>query len=211
LKHLTSQQAPAPLTHREEELEIIRQSENLTRINVDTKHKSMQGILFPIDPTASVQILALNQGHIDYVQLSIDIKNEKILLDKYEKHLSINDLASSIPTDKGRFHLYRFVHDYNGEACAPIVFIYSMPGFGCSIKERMLYSSCKSEIIQYLKGEANIYIVKTFEVSEPSEITEQALLDEIHPKKQETGLKFEKPKGPTSRGPRRVTKHVDHN
>ena len=34
LKHLKSQLAPAPLTNREEELEILKQSEDHTRINV---------------------------------------------------------------------------------------------------------------------------------------------------------------------------------
>lgn len=36
-KHLKSQLAPAPLTNREEELEILKQSEDHTRINVSQK------------------------------------------------------------------------------------------------------------------------------------------------------------------------------
>lgn len=70
--------------------------------------------------------------------------------------------------------------------------------------ERMLYSSVKSELLQYLKGQAGIEISKTFEISEANEITNEYLIDELHPKKLSDGLKFEKPKGPTSRGPRRV-------
>lgn len=37
LKHIKSQLAPAPLTNREEELEILKQSEDHTRINVSCK------------------------------------------------------------------------------------------------------------------------------------------------------------------------------
>lgn len=31
-----------------------------------------------------------------------------------------------------------------------IVFIYSMPGYNCSIRERMLYSSCKNPLIEVI-------------------------------------------------------------
>ena len=101
--------------------------------------------------------------------------------------------------------MYRFVHNYEGMKYDPIIFIYSMPGFGCSIKERMLYSSCKSEIIQYLRNN-NVDVVKTFEISEASEITNDYLLDEFHPKVVADTRKFSKPQGPQSRGPRRVTR-----
>lgn len=31
-----------------------------------------------------------------------------------------------------------------------LVFIYSMPGYNCSIKERMLYSSCKAPLLDLI-------------------------------------------------------------
>lgn len=40
------------------------------------------------------------------------------------------------------------------------VFIYSCPGFKSSIKERMLYSSCKEPLITVVEGHLNITIVK---------------------------------------------------
>lgn len=33
-----------------------------------------------------------------------------------------------------------------------IVFIYSMPGYSCSIKERMLYSSCKAPLLDLIQS-----------------------------------------------------------
>jgi twinfilin-like protein len=80
LRHLKSQLAPKPLTLREEELELIKQSENSARINVDSKQKTMQGVMFPLDDNASVHLHKLQDGQVDYVQLCIDMKNEKILL-----------------------------------------------------------------------------------------------------------------------------------
>lgn len=33
-----------------------------------------------------------------------------------------------------------------------LVFIYSMPGYSCSIKERMLYSSCKAPLLDLIQS-----------------------------------------------------------
>ena len=74
LKHLKSQLAPAPLTSREEELELLKQNENLTRINVDTKHKTLQGVMFPIEQKGLEKLEVFKRGQIDYVQFEIDIK-----------------------------------------------------------------------------------------------------------------------------------------
>ena len=48
MRHVRSRLAPAPLTNREEELEILKQSENPSRISVDTKYKTLQGVMFPV-------------------------------------------------------------------------------------------------------------------------------------------------------------------
>jgi twinfilin-like protein len=206
MRHIKSQLAPAPLTNREEELEILKQAENLSRINVDTKHKTLQGVMFPFDSKALEKLNSLRKEDADYLKLEIDIKGERILLDRSAERLTVADLIREIPVDKARFHLFRYNHVFEGQKFKSIVFIYSMPGFSCSVKERMVYSSTKSELLDYLRTQSGLEISKTFEISEPSEISEQALLDELHPKKSSEGLKFEKPKGPTSRGPKRVTR-----
>lgn len=41
-----------------------------------------------------------------------------------------------------------------------VVFIYSMPGYACSIKERMLYSSCKNNLIDMVESKIQIEIEK---------------------------------------------------
>lgn len=41
-----------------------------------------------------------------------------------------------------------------------IVFIYSMPGYKCSIKERMLYSSCKSRLLDSVEQDFQLEIAK---------------------------------------------------
>lgn len=206
LRHIKAQQAPAPLTNREEEMEMLRASENLARIHVDSKHKTLQGVMFPIDKAGLEKLNLLKHDKCEYLRFFIDIQNEKIVLDKAYDRFNVDTIQNEVPSDKGRFHLFRFNHIFDNEQFKSVVFVYSMPGFSCTVKERMLYSSCKSELLSYLKTNIGLDINKQFEISNPDEISYTIILDELHPKKLSDGLKFEKPKGPQSRGPRRVTR-----
>jgi len=54
------------------------------------------------------------------------------------------------------------------EPCSLLaVFIYSMPGYKCSIKERMLYSSCKSRLLDTVEQEFCLEIAKKVSASPP--------------------------------------------
>ena len=93
------------------------------------------------------------------------------------------------------------VHIY----CLLSVFIYSMPGYECSIKERMLYSSCRNALVDQI-GQLNITIDKKMEVDSGSELTEENIFNEIHPKKESNvSAKVTRP-APPSRGKRRMIK-----
>lgn len=47
--------------------------------------------------------------------------------------------------------MYLFKHTHEGDYMENIIFIYSMPGYVCSIKERMLYSSCKGSLLEAIE------------------------------------------------------------
>ncbi|RNA09405.1 twinfilin [Brachionus plicatilis] len=209
LKHVKSQEAPAPLTNREEEIEFLKQNEDHTRINVDTKHKTLQGVMFPIDNSAVQALEAFKKENSNYVQLIVNIEEEQIQskrLYTLNDVSKVEDIKKCIPEDKGRFHLFRFSHTHDGQRFKSVIFIYSMPGFSVSIKERMIYSSTKSEMIQYIKSHYDIEINKAIEISEPSELNESFFIEELHPKKVADSKKFDKPKGPNSRGAKRLTR-----
>ena len=55
------------------------------------------------------------------------------------------------------------------------------------------------------------FVIFQIEVDDLSEITEEFIYDEIHPKKNIATLKFVKPKGPANRGPRRMMKPSNNN
>lgn len=204
-RHLTAQTAPAPRTMAEEEKAEIRKAEVGVDVAVDTKQQTMGSVSFPVSGEALGEIASLAEGRINYVQLSIDLEKETINLAASDS-TPVAALAGHVPTENARYHLYVYSHQYEADLFHSLVFIYSMPGYSCSIRERMLYSSCKSSVIDVIENQCQLNITKKIEIDDPAELTEQFLLDEIHPKKMLHRPKFAKPKGPASRGAKRLTK-----
>ncbi|XP_056000559.1 twinfilin-1-like isoform X2 [Ostrea edulis] len=202
-KHLVADSAPAPLTFAEEEVKMIKEND-VNAVGVDEKHQHMTGVSFPVSDDALRKLGDLRDGKITYVQLSLDIASEKINLEVAD-NTDIKSLASRVPEESARYHVFTFKHTHEGDYTESRVFIYSMPGYKCSIKERMLYSSCKSPLISRIEA-LGIEINKRMEVDDPKELSEENVYDEIHPKKNVATKKFDKPRGPAGRGPRRMAK-----
>ncbi|XP_076344198.1 twinfilin-1-like isoform X1 [Tachypleus tridentatus] len=202
-KYLRAEKGPAPLTPAEEELQSIKRNESGVDIGIDTKHQTLQGVAFPISDEATSALFDMKEGLVSYVQLSIDINKEEINLE-VKDHTDVHQLTEKIPVDHARYHLFVFPHSHEGDFLQSVVFIYSMPGYNCSVKERMLYSSCKNPLLEYVEDKIGVLIAKKLEVDDPKEITEEFLYDEIHPKKNIYRQKFAKPKGPGNRGARRL-------
>ncbi|GAB1598875.1 twinfilin-1-like [Argonauta hians] len=203
LRHIEFMNAPAPLTFAEEELEIIKKTEVNTDVNIDSKNQTMQGLSFPVTNDCVAALQRLKNGSVTYIQISIAIEQEKINLE-HEANIGVNLLASQVPDNHARYHLFVFKHTHEGDYMESIIFIYSTPGYVIPVKERMLYSSCKSCFLGFLEQKIELEIVKKIEISEGSELTEDFLQDELHPKKNIARQAFAKPKGPSSRGPRRM-------
>ncbi|XP_066157247.1 twinfilin [Euwallacea fornicatus] len=204
-KHKKSVASPAPLSMREEEMQELRKTEVNTEISISTKQQTLGGVAFPLTEAAQQAIADMARGSYDYLQLRIDIPEETIHLVCAE-NISIEKLPSKIPSDMGRYHLYKFKHTYEGNYVESIVFIYSMPGYNCTVKERMLYSSCKNPLTVSITS-LGLDINKKIEIDTASELTEQFLYEELHPTNNMHKPKFAKPKGPPSRGPKRLTKN----
>jgi len=50
------------------------------------------------------------------------------------------------------------------------------------IRERMLYSSCRAGVLQAAKDEAELNVDKKLETTDVEDLTEDYLLEELHPK-----------------------------
>ncbi|CAG2068870.1 unnamed protein product, partial [Timema podura] len=93
------------------------------------------------------------------VGLFADLEEERIHLSDKD-NVSVNRLLEKVPSDCARYHLYNFKHTHEGDYLESVVFIYSMPGYSCSIKERMLYSSCKVPLTVTIETQIGVPLVK---------------------------------------------------
>ncbi|XP_021097168.1 toll-like receptor 9 isoform X2 [Heterocephalus glaber] len=158
-KHLSSCAAPAPLTSAERELQQIRINEVKTEISVESKHQTLQGLAFPLQPEAQRALQQLKQKTINYIQLKLDLERETIEL-VHTEPTDVIQLPSRVPRDAARYHFFLYKHTHEGDPLESVVFIYSMPGYKCSIKERMLYSSCKSRLLDSVEQDFQLEISK---------------------------------------------------
>ncbi|XP_003217687.1 twinfilin-2 [Anolis carolinensis] len=210
-KHVSSCSAPAPLTAAEQELQQIRINEVKTEISVESKHQTLQGLAFPLQPDAQQAIQLLKQKKINYIQLKLDLERETIEL-VHTNATEIADLPKRIPQDSARYHFFLYKHSHEGDYLESVVFIYSMPGYKCSIKERMLYSSCKSRLLDTVEQDFSLEIAKKIEIDDGAELTAEFLYDEVHPKQHAFKQAFAKPKGPVGkRGQKRLIKGPGEN
>ncbi|XP_062374560.1 twinfilin-1b [Sardina pilchardus] len=205
-KYLVSQAAPQPLTAAEEELRQIKLNETQTDVSTETKHQTLQGISFPMQRDAVQAMEQFKAKKVNYVQLEIDFPKESIKLSSTAP-TDIKDLPKRIPKDAARYHFFLYKHSHEGDYLESTVFIYSMPGYKCSIRERMLYSSCKNPLIETVEKNLRIEIAKKLEIDNGDELTAEFLYEEVHPKQHAHKQAFAKPKGPTGkRGGRRITR-----
>lgn len=201
-EHKVAKSADAPLTYAEEEMKEINQMH--VKAAITTRSNTLPGVSFPIDDAAISELIKMAAKEVAYVQLSIDVDKEIINLEK-SCELETSQLAGEVPTEKPRYHFFLFKHTHEGDYLESIVFVYSMPGYSCSVKERMLYSSCKATLLSGCEDVLNMEIGKKMEISEGSELTAEFLQDELHPKKNLHRPKFSKPK-PPARGAKRLIK-----
>lgn len=235
LRHKAVHSAPAPLSMREEEMLELRQLEaNTTAVHTESRHQTLGGLQCAMSAPAVQAIADLAHGAYNYLQFSIDLQAERIELAKAAV-VELAALQREVPADRARYHLYVFKHTHEGDYAESVVFVYSMPGYSCSVKERMMYSSCKAPFVDQIAAlgvdiakkvrrcfcggdggfcQRRLIIIMCFfflhfhqlEVDEGAELTEDFLHEELHPKKILHRPVFAKPKGPPNRGAKRLTR-----
>ncbi|MFH4981014.1 hypothetical protein AB6A40_007723 [Gnathostoma spinigerum] len=198
---MNSRDDPAPLSELEKELGSAYEKQKYN-LPLPTAAQSVKGVDFPVDQGAMEVLRDFAEGKINYVQLSVDTLNEAIKLEMFKENIDVEQLQEIVPYGKPRYHFYRFSHEFDGKPYNSIVFIYSLPTSGCTIKERMLYSSCKSPFLQTVTTSANFTPDKKIEMDSREKITRQSLIECIHPILQDGVKGFAKPPGPTRRNGR---------
>ncbi|XP_077384564.1 twinfilin-2 isoform X2 [Festucalex cinctus] len=210
-RHVSLCTGPAPLTLAEQELQRIKLTEGRVKQvtaenSVDSKQQTLQGLAFPLQEPARQALKQLAQKQINYIQLRLDVERETIEL-VHSHQTEMCDLACRVPKDTPRYHFFLYKHYHEGDYLESIVFIYSMPGYSCSVKERMLYSSCKSRLLEEVERDYQLQVAKKLEIEDGDELTEEFLYEEFHPKQQAFRQAFAKPRGPAGkRGHKRLIK-----
>ncbi|XP_063072560.1 twinfilin-2-like [Engraulis encrasicolus] len=203
LRHVASCSAPAPLTTAEQELHRIKLTEMMTEICVSNK---LQGLAFPLQEEAKRALVQLKHKLINYIQLKVDVAKETIEL-VHTTPTETRDLPCRIPTNAPRYHLFLYKHSHQGQHLESLVFIYSMPGHNCTIKERMLYSSCLNRLLDEVERDYHLEVAKKVEIDSGEGLTEEYLYEEVHPQNNAVKQTFAKPRGPPGkRGNKRLIK-----
>lgn len=146
-------------------------------------------------------ILVLNLDHRAHPptpqKINPDAESVELVPDASAAPTSIPDLVQAISAIEPRFTFFRFTHTHAGAETSPLLFFYTCPSSFSTkaIKFRMMYPLMKRAVLTVAEKEAGLQPQKKFEVEEPSEITEQSVMDELHPHV-EVKKAFNRPKRP---------------
>jgi len=193
MRHRKSVTAAPALTEKEEERERMRKEESGAEVGITTKKSHVHGVFFPFSSTAETQMKNLSSGSINYIQLTLDSARETIELVS-NKNIDVSEIKGLTPSDRPSYHFFKFRHAFEDNTIESIIFIYVCP-MNSKVKEKMLYSSCKASVISVAES-LGLAIDKNSEASEPNEVTEAYVYEELHPKKPDEKKTFKKPQKP---------------
>uniref|UniRef100_A0A0X3PJQ9 Twinfilin-2-A n=1 Tax=Schistocephalus solidus TaxID=70667 RepID=A0A0X3PJQ9_SCHSO len=202
-KHRASKAAPAPLTAIEAEYQLNNET-TMTHNSFADVHSSFGGIAFPLTPEATSEVKKFAKRKLAYLQFQIDLPKECINVSQSCEKLKPEAIADLAPANSGSYHLYRFEHTHEGKQLSTLFFIHAIAGYQSSIKERMMYSSCKGALINQLTGQFDLQIEHKLEVEDFKELSTKTFMETAHPVQTDSNVVLQRPKGPGGRGPRRL-------
>ncbi|EON99725.1 putative cofilin tropomyosin-type actin-binding protein [Phaeoacremonium minimum UCRPA7] len=199
-KHDAHSAMDAPLTEEERSLSEVKRAEQEAGQGTGTREIHLsKSLAMPVAEDALAALKALGaDGGSSLVMLKVNSETEAVeLVPDNSSPSSISELTQTISSTEPRFSFFRFTHDYGGNHSSPLLFFYTNPATPGTkaIRNRMLYPLMKRAVLTIAETEAGLNIEKKFEVEEPSEITEDSVLGELHPKL-EVRKGFSRPKRP---------------
>jgi twinfilin-like protein len=184
-KHDAHTKIDAPLTEEERTLGEVKRAEQAAGAGTGSREIHLsKNLQMPVSEDALAALSEVGESGRSVVMLKINPETESVeLVPESPNPGSIGELSQVISATEPRFTFYRFVHTHKGTEQAPVLFFYTCPATaGRSIKNRMLYPLMKRAVLTVAESEAGLKLEKKFEVEDPSEITEQSVLEDLHPK-----------------------------
>ncbi|KAI0805278.1 hypothetical protein GGR55DRAFT_286798 [Xylaria sp. FL0064] len=190
----------APLTEEERTLGEVKraEAENGAGTGTGVREIHMSSTMsMPVKTDALVALAELGRGDgRTLVILKIDSQDESVeLVPDASKPTSIAEAVKAISTSEPRFTFFRYRSPREDKGL--LLFFYTNPATPGTkaIKNRMIYPLQKRAVLTMAEKECGCAVEKKFEVEDPSEITEELVLDELFPKV-ETKTAFRRPKRP---------------
>ncbi|KAI8628770.1 actin depolymerizing protein [Xylariaceae sp. FL1651] len=191
----------APLTEEERTLGEVKRAEAEAGRGTGTRDIHLSSTMnMPVrgDALDALRELGKGQGRV-LVMLKINSEDEAIeLVPDSSKPTSIVEAAQAISTSEPRFTFFRYRPSRAGaEHKDVILFFYTNPATPGTkaVKNRMIYPLQKRAVLAMAEKECGCVVEKKFEVEDPSEITEELVLEDLFPKA-ETKTAFKRPKRP---------------
>ncbi|KAF9453252.1 actin depolymerizing protein [Macrolepiota fuliginosa MF-IS2] len=217
--HLRHLAAPKPLSAREQEMADVRAAESNYEGSRARAAPLGSGVGFRWAPEVEEAITELGRGdNSAIVILTVDPQTETLLL-KSSSEITVDQLRSTVPKAEPSYSLFAWPHSYSSPPRRELIFIYSCPS-SSPIKHRMLYSSGSGSTLRWIKellastAPTAQLASRKIETSEPQELTEEYIIEELGLKDSEdaedsgggVGWKssdvqkpFAKPRGPPKR------------
>ncbi|KAK3904184.1 hypothetical protein C8A05DRAFT_32029 [Staphylotrichum tortipilum] len=199
-KHDAHSAIAAPLTQEERSLGEVRRAEQEAGMGTGSREIHLsKNLAMPVAEDALQALRDLGAETRSLVMLKINPDSESVELvpDASAAPTSIPDLVQTISATEPRFTFFRFTHTHAEAESSPLLFFYTCPSSFSTkaIKFRMMYPLMKRAVLTVAEKEAGLQPQKKFEVEDTSEITEQLVMDELHPHV-EVKKAFNRPKRP---------------
>ncbi|XP_063932571.1 twinfilin-1-like isoform X3 [Zophobas morio] len=190
-----------PLSLSEIEKKELESLKAMSSVGLSTRYEVASKLSFPLNKLAVGALKELANFTITFVSLALNLDEETTCLDQ-RANSTVKEISAELPSESPRYLFIAFNHEREGAVETFIIFVYFCPGFKCSIKERMCYSSCKSSVVTAAE-ELGLKITTKIEIASARELTEENILSELYPPEKAKLHKFSKPKA-AGRGARRL-------
>jgi len=175
------------LTWQEKEL---RDTEYEAQMSMtETKVSAVVGVKIPLEDSASQAIVSYQQAKCNTVIFSLNIEKETLGAEVAD--MKFENLKDKLPEREPRYILHNFKHERDGDARTKDVFVYYCPD-KAKPRVRMFYSTAKANVLSTMEDN-KIPEPKRIEISLPTELTIDALIEELYPKNQIKKV-FKRPK-----------------
>lgn len=106
-------------------------------------------------------------------------------------------LAQTLSRTEPRFSFFRYAHAHAGEETAPVLFLYtgSTSAEFRNPRHRMVYPLMKGGVVAAAEAEG-LRADRRFEFDDPAEISDAAVLANLHPSAETKAAPFRRPKRP---------------